>query len=287
MEKDALLELWGVRGTAPVAGPDKVRFGGHTICSRVTTAENEEPVVIDAGSGIIPLGRRLREDRADRGGRIHLLMTHFHLDHILGLPFFDPLYQRGIRVVIHTPIEPEEAENCLSGLMAGRIFPVELREVPAELEFRKFPEEGLSLSGCRISACPLHHPQGSVAYRVERGGRAWVAATDTEHPAKGIDAALADFCHGAEALICDATYLPEEYPDKQGWGHSTWEAGVLLAEAAGIERLILSHLNPEHDDGVVAGMERDARKRFPGARAAVEVTAGKGGIRPHRKDEQT
>jgi len=274
MEKDALLELWGVRGSAPAAGSDRVRFGSHTMCSRVVTPEKQEAVVIDAGSGIIPLGRRILEEWGEDGGRIHLLLTHFHLDHVLGFPLFDPLYRKEVEIVVHSPIPPGEAERCLAGLMTGRLFPLELEEVPASVEFRQLPEEGLALGGGRITAHPLHHPQGSVAYRVDRDGRAWVTATDNEFPERGEDRALADFCRNVDVLICDATFLPEEYPEKVGWGHSTWESGVRLAEEAGAARLILAHFNPGHDDTVVEEMVKAARSRYPGARAAVEETAG-------------
>jgi phosphoribosyl 1,2-cyclic phosphodiesterase len=275
-----LIEPWGVRGTAPVAGRDRVRFGGHTICSRVIRPAGEEPVLIDAGSGLIPLGRRLIEERPEGAGRIHLLLTHFHLDHILGLPFFPPLYKPETELLVYSTVTPGEAESCLAGIMRGRRFPIELRELPASVRFLEFPVEGMEVGGIAVTCFPLTHPQGCVAFRVRTGNRSWVTATDTEHPAEGLDEGLAEFCRGADGLICDATFLPEEYPSKRGWGHSTWREGVRLAEAAGVPRLVLSHLNHEHDDRTVAEMENAARAVFPGASAAVEITA-----RDDHKDE--
>jgi phosphoribosyl 1,2-cyclic phosphodiesterase len=272
-------EFWGVRGTAPTPHADKVRYGGHTSCASLRLGPGEY-IVIDAGTGLMDLGERVMAE-AERDGalavRIHLLLTHFHLDHILGLPFFRPLFSPRASIAVHAPAEPDETERLLAGLMSGRYFPVHFDETPAAKTFLRF-EPGLTVGGVRVDSCPLRHPQGSVAYRLEFEGRTLVSATDTEHPESGLDARLAALASGADWLVYDAMYTPGEYAaGKRGWGHSTWAAGADLAAAAGVRTLVLAHLGPEHSDDRVDATLAAARERFPrtlAARQGLDLTQG-------------
>lgn len=203
--------------------------------------------------------------------RVHLLFTHFHLDHVMGLPFFQPLYSPNLELFVYAAEDPRTTRAILGRLMGGRLFPVGLADTPSRKEFRRF-EDGLEIGDMRVTSCPLRHPQGSVAYRLDRpGGGGIVFATDTEPPESGVDRRLAAFAHGARHLVCDATYTPEEYRSgRQGWGHSTWEDGVKLAEAADVGSLHLSHLNPDHSDDMVDRWAALARERLPNAAAAAQ-----------------
>lgn len=264
------LEFWGTRGTFPVSDRAGMRCGGNTSCAALAVS-SDEMVIIDAGTGLRNLGRRIRGRGAEGRITLHLLLTHFHLDHVLGLPFFEPLYSRKTEVVFYSAEEPEAAERILASLMGGRLFPLDLSEFRSVKRFRKLPAGRLHLGGVEVSHQALNHPQGSVAYRLETKEGSVVFATDTEHPLKGVDEALADFVRDTDHLVYDATFTPEEYEDgRRGWGHSTWEAGVRLAEAAGVRRLHLSHHNPDHDDRQVAEIVRRARRRFPRTGAARE-----------------
>jgi ribonuclease BN (tRNA processing enzyme) len=201
--------------------------------------------------------------------RVDLLLTHFHLDHVLGFPFFAPLHSPRAAITVHAPGDPRETRGMLSGLMAGRYFPVELEATAARKEFREF--EPATIGGVRVSSCPLRHPQGCVAYRLEDGRRSFVHATDTEHPASGVDGRLAALAEGATWLVYDAMYTPEEYEaGKAGWGHSTWLAGTALAAAARVETLVLSHFNPAHTDADIDRIREAARERLPGTLAAAQ-----------------
>jgi len=167
--------------------------------------------------------------------------------------------------------EPDDMREILGRLAAAPFFPVPLESTPAKKNFFRLPENALSLEGVTVTQCPLHHPQGCVAYRLEERGRSIVFATDTEHPASGIDDRLAAFAREADVLVYDAMYLPGEYAaERRGWGHSTWIEGTRLARAAGIHRLLLSHFNPDHLDRDIRAMQRAARREFRGTEAAAQ-----------------
>ena len=285
------LEFWGVRGTAPAPGAAWARYGGHTTCSSVRIGPGEY-IVIDAGTGLRELGDRIMAEGGEADIRIDLLLTHFHLDHIMGFPVFAPLFSPRTSLIVHSPAGAGlpspgpagfastargggktgagEAERALAGLMAYPYFPLGLGRTAARKEFREF-EPGPLAGGIGVSACRLRHPQGSVAYRLEAGTTSIVLATDTEHPEGGIDERLAAFARGAEYLVYDAMFTPTEYEaGKKGWGHSTWLAGTALAAGAGAGHLVLSHFNPAHTDAAVDLILGEARGRFPATLAAAQ-----------------
>lgn len=260
------IEFWGVRGTVPVSSPQTMKYGGATICASVRSAGGDI-IIIDAGTGFKPLGDRLVRER--KGPlKLHLLLTHFHLNHIMGFPFFAPLWEKDVELIIHAPAPTADTEGALAGLMGGRYFPLSLASTTAAKSFRTVPAGSFAIGDFRVSACQLHHPQGSVAYKIEEAVRKIVFATDTEHPELGIDQRLRDFCRGADLLIYDATFTPEEYAaGKKGWGHSTWQAGAKLAKEAGVKKLLLSHLNPDHSDARVDMIVGLAKWEFPSVEA--------------------
>jgi phosphoribosyl 1,2-cyclic phosphodiesterase len=263
------VEFWGVRGTAPASGKNFVKYGGHTPCAAVES-EAGDIVIVDAGTGIRRLGDSLMARSGSGALEIHLFLTHFHLDHVIGLPFFAPIYSARTRITFYSPILLKEAEKWLSGLMTGRYFPVGFRETASRKDFQRIEEESFSIGKLKIFTCPLNHPQGSVAYKIAEKENAIVFATDTEPPEDGKDEQLAGFIRGAACFVCDATFSPEEYSRRQGWGHSTWQHGTDLAREAGARKLLLSHLNPEHDDRRVDEMVRRARREFRLTAAARE-----------------
>jgi phosphoribosyl 1,2-cyclic phosphodiesterase len=256
------LVFWGVRGTCPASGENKNKYGGHTPCSSVETSDGSI-LIIDAGTGIKELGDKLIGDRGDKTLGVHIFLTHFHLDHIMGLPFFGPLYSPDVRLAFYCDCLPDETERHLSGLMGRRYFPVSFKETQAVKVFHQVPKEGFEIGGNLVSYCPLNHPQGSVAYKIQGEHETIVIATDTEHPQQGIDQKLADFAAGSDIFVYDATYTPTEYRSGRiGWGHSTWLEGTKLAKEAGVKKLFLSHLNPDHKDSQIDEIISLAREEF-------------------------
>jgi phosphoribosyl 1,2-cyclic phosphodiesterase len=264
------LRFWGVRGSFPVSGKDKTRFGGHTPCAGISSSDGRL-IIIDAGTGIRDLGKEIMRSAAGKPVELHLLLTHFHLDHIMGLPFFKPLRSPQVTITFYADEEPELIEGYLGGLMDGRYFPHVLGETEAVKIFKKIEGDSFSIGNIEISQCPLQHPQRSTAYRLGEAGKSIVFATDTEHPNRGHDQRLISFCRGADFLIYDATFTPQEYAAGcRGWGHSTWLEGIEVAKAAGVGTLCLSHFNPDHSDEALDEMAALAQHAFPSTLAARE-----------------
>jgi phosphoribosyl 1,2-cyclic phosphodiesterase len=262
------VQFWGVRGTFPSPGRDKIRHGGHTPCASVLSRSGEI-IIVDAGTGIKDFGDCLVRERGKEPLRATLLLTHFHLDHVIGFPFFAPLFLGDAEITVYAPALPADTQRYLGGLVTGRYFPVELFDTKSRKTYKEVPRGELVLGGIKVTHHRLHHPQGSLAYRFEEDGKSIVFATDTEHPENGVDDDLATFAAGASHLVYDATFTPDEYANgKRGWGHSTWLEGTRLAAAAGAADLLLSHLNPDHGDDLVDGLAASAREHFPRTSAA-------------------
>jgi phosphoribosyl 1,2-cyclic phosphodiesterase len=266
------VRFWGVRGSVPSPGPQTAAVGGNTSC--VELRFGDEIVVLDAGTGLRGLGERLIA-----GGRpvsLSLLFSHVHWDHIQGFPFFPALFKSSTELSLYGRPEEGTLESALGRQMTWPNFPVELETVPARLTYGSFElDRPFAVGSAIVRAARLNHPNGVVAYRVEHDGRAVVYATDTEHYAERIDRDLVSLAQGADLLIYDAQYTPEEYAgviggSRAGWGHSTWVEGVRVARAAGVGQLVLFHHDPAHDDAAIGAIERAAQTVLPGTVAARE-----------------
>jgi phosphoribosyl 1,2-cyclic phosphodiesterase len=274
---DFTLRFWGVRGSIATPGPDTAGVGGNTSCIEVRCGE--QLFILDAGTGLRGLGDELMR-RGEQ--RAELLLSHLHWDHIQGLPFFVPLYVPGVELVLHGPSWGRGGlQGALRRQMSAPGFPVEFADIGARVELAELRHHSRFQRGdVTITAARLNHPGGVLGYRIEYGGKALVYATDTEHY-DCVDPALRELCRGADLLVYDAQYTPEEYPTKVGWGHSTFQAGIELARAAGASRLALFHHDPRRNDAAVAAIEERARARFEGVVAAREgmcFDVGRGGV---------
>lgn len=245
--------IWGSRGSVPVSGAGFARHGGATTCVEVALHHEDEAargvapprVILDCGTGLAELGKRWGE----RPYEALMLQTHMHWDHIQGFPFFGPLFMPGARFDLWaTPREGRSWREVLDGQMARPTFPVGLDIIPARLGFRDLPAQGrVNLDGLGVSWAEVWHPSGSTAFRLDWRGRSVVFTGDVE-VAQGSFDALVELAQGADLLIMDAQYFPDEYPKRRGFGHSTPLDAVRVAQAAGVSRLCLTHHDPTHDD---------------------------------------
>ncbi len=265
------IRFWGVRGSIASPGEATAGVGGNTSSVEVRCGQTR--LVLDAGTGLRRLGETMMREWPVQ---TTLLLSHLHWDHIQGLPFFLPAYVPGSEIAVIGPRTAEMTlEEALSHQMRAPVFPVRLSELPATLGYRHVQSgERIFVGPAAVRAVRLNHPGGVLAYRVDHAGRSVVYATDTEHYSC-VDPALRDLARDADVLIYDAQYTPDEYAgrvgrSKVGWGHSTWEAAVEVARAAGVRRLVLFHHDPQRTDDGVAEIEERARERFADAIAARE-----------------
>jgi phosphoribosyl 1,2-cyclic phosphodiesterase len=265
------IKFWGVRGSIASPGPDTAGVGGNTSCIEVCCGPTR--IILDAGTGI----RRLGEELVAQGPvDATILLSHLHWDHIQGLPFFVPAYLPSTRLeIVGSGGGGTSLGAVLAGQMTAPVFPVRLDELGAALRFREVRSgDCFRVGEAEVRAARLNHPGGVLAYRIEHEGRSVVYATDTEHYAC-VDPALRALADGADVLIYDAQYTPEEYRgdtgrSRVGWGHSTYVAGAELARAAGVGRYVLFHHDPQRTDPAVEDLERAAQALFGDAVAARE-----------------
>ncbi|MFO0736596.1 MAG: MBL fold metallo-hydrolase [Labilithrix sp.] len=267
------IRFWGVRGSIASPGQDTAEVGGNTSCVELICDETR--IVLDAGTGLRSLGNHLLASGAAGPGRdplsLTLLLSHYHWDHIQGLPFFVPVYMRDTSLtIVGGQNGVMSVRETLERQMSAPNFPVRFDEVGARIGTREVKlGETFDVGSARVRVGKGNHPGGVVAYRVEHEGKSVVYATDTEH-FSCVDPALKTLCEGASVLIYDAQYSPDEYKGKVGWGHSTYVAGADLARAAGVETLVLFHHDPMRSDAGVAELETHARGLFRSTVAARE-----------------
>lgn len=264
------LTIWGARGSLPCSGPQYIRYGGSTCC--VELEYDGHTVIFDAGSGIRGLGEKLVNNPT---GHIDLMLSHYHFDHICGLPFFAPFYHSRTDVCLWAGQSTEwpGVADMLKGFMKPPFFPVTPAAFNAQMGFRSFSAgDELTLStGATLQTAPLNHPQGSIGYRIEVGGKIVCYVTDTEMGQDGKPSrALFELVKGADFLLLDTMFTDTELSTCQGWGHTSWRQGVAFADAAGVGTLCLFHHHPMHDDTAMDEIAANAAKLRPGTIVARE-----------------
>ena len=265
------IDFWGVRGSIASPGPETAAVGGNTSCVAVKCGDTR--IVLDAGTGLRRLGDSLMAEMAQSSAPldVHILLSHFHWDHIQGLPFFVPAYVPTTKLSIwgaHNGIM--SLGDTLAHQMTAPVFPVRLDELSAKLDLHEVRQgRPIEIGDVKIRAAKLNHPGGVHAYRVEYDGCSVVYATDTEHYAC-IDPQLLALARGADVLIYDSQYTEEEYAKKVGWGHSTYVRGAELAAAAEVGAYVLFHHDPSRTDAKVLEIEGRAQELFAASVAARE-----------------
>ena len=261
--------FWGVRGSIACAGPAYQRYGGNTSCLEVRCGPHV--LVFDAGTGLRPLGEKLK---AEGKLEIDLFLTHSHLDHIVGIPFFKPLFHNGSRIRFWAGhlLPDHRLKETICAMMVPPLFPVPIDIFPSKTVFNDFSAgETLRLHpDVTLKTARLNHPNDATGYRIEYGGTSICYVTDTEHKPEGLDPNILALIEGTDFFIYDSTYTEAEYPRYCGWGHSTWGHGLKLADAAGAKTFVAFHHDPSHDDGFMDQLAGELAKARPGSLVARE-----------------
>jgi phosphoribosyl 1,2-cyclic phosphodiesterase len=260
------LQFWGVRGTLPVPGYNSLRYGGNTSCVSLGFP-NGELFIFDAGSGIRALARRLE---AEKELHARIFLSHPHWDHINALPFFSPLYSSGNVIEILGPPQGSlKVRDLVAAQMDGVYFPITVQQLAAQLEFRDLGEGRYHVGGADVATLRLSHPGVCLGYRVRYEGRTVCYVTDNELPYRSSSRyspeyvlRLTEFVRGADALITDTTYLDEEYPAREGWGHSCVGRVAELAHDAAVRSLYLFHHDPDQTDEDIDRKRDDCQRQL-------------------------
>jgi len=292
---NTVVKFWGVRGSIPTPGPTTVEYGGNTSCIEVRA--DGQIIILDAGTGIRLLGRRLIEEFKGQPIDATLLLSHTHWDHIQGLPFFLPVYepQNHLRILGYEGAR-HGLEVVLAGQMESPFFPIGLREVPANVQIEELTDMSFAIGPVRVEACFANHPGVCVGYRLytSSGSIAFFPDNEPHHelpPAanSGKPAAesgafarkekqkMVDFLRGTDVLIMDSQYDCDEYKQHVGWGHGCFIEVVELAMQAEVKRLFLFHHDPNHSDLKVSQMEAQARELAAARKSPIVIEAAREG----------
>ena len=277
------LKVWGARGSCPTPVLGNLGYGGNTPCLEIRGAENQV-VIFDAGTGIRNLGEALFAEFEGQPLSVNIFLTHYHWDHIQGLPFFRLLYQAGTEITFHAAGRLGSIQERLHGQMKAPYFPVDFESVASRVRFVELDEGSVHRVGSlRVIPFPMHHPQGAAGYRVEAPQGVIVYASDLEPGDSKLDRVVREASEGARTLVYDSQFTPEEYLAHKGWGHSHWAEAVTVARDARVHQLVLFHHDPFHDDHALARIEADTQARFENALAAREGWFAEYSCAQHRR----
>jgi len=265
------VRFWGVRGSTPTPQKENMGYGGNTSCIELRT-NGGHLLIFDGGTGIRLLGKELVREFDGRPISAHILFSHFHLDHIQGVPFFKPLYDARNHFTFYIPIRPDSppVNDALAVMMANPYFPVDISKLPSQRSYTEISEGTLKVADVSVLTLPLHHPQGCFGYRVTQDNKSIAYCTDFEHGVSWGDENLRRLAQNADILIIDSQYTPEELPEHVGWGHSSWKQSLEAGIEAGARQVVLFHHDPYHEDREIDAILKSAQNLHANVIAAWE-----------------
>jgi phosphoribosyl 1,2-cyclic phosphodiesterase len=283
----AKLSFWGVRGSTPTVDPATWRYGGNTPCLELIAPDGTQ-FILDCGTGLRMLGSRWAAPNGGKAAETHILVTHYHWDHIQGIPFFSPLYVENNEFHFYSFrskfLGRDSLKQVFEAQMAMPYFPVDMSAMSAKRKFKEVDGgDSFKVGENKITARWLNHPQGCLGFRIETPAGTVAYATDNEPGDTKLDENLRELAAGADIFINDAQFTPEQLETtRKGWGHSSWLEGAKVARQAGAKTLVLFHHDPDSTDRMVDAILRQAREEFDSVFAASEgmvVTLGAPGDR--------
>lgn len=283
----AKLSFWGVRGSTPTVDPATWRYGGNTPCLEFIAPDGTQ-IILDCGTGLRMLGSRWTVPGEKRLPKTHIFVTHYHWDHIQGVPFFAPFYAESNEFHFYSFrskfLGRDSLKQVFETQMASPYFPVDMSAMSAKRKFQEVGgDESFTIGENKITAKWLNHPQGCLGFRIETPAGTVAYATDNEPGDAELDKSLRELASGADIFINDAQYTPEQLAgERRGWGHSSWKEGARIAREVGAKTLVLFHHDPDSNDRAVDSLLRHAREEFDSVFAASEgmvITLGAPGGR--------
>ena len=265
-----IVKFFGVRGSIPVCHPDFQTFGGNTTCVQIRMKDTDNVVIFDAGTGIRELGKEYLQSEQQQN-EIFIAFSHFHWDHIQGFPFFGPAFIKNQKINIlamGTGKQLKNLKDIFRFLMREEYFPVQLDKMGAKFDFKLldkemeiFQADNTEQTHTILIANKHKHPGGAFGYRVERGEKVFVFCTDIEH-GNEIDKNVVRLAEHADLLVHEAQYTNEELKYKKGWGHSSYDQAIQVAEMAEVKQLAITHHDPDHNDEFLTKIEKECQDRF-------------------------
>jgi len=269
-----IITCWGARGSIPVSGPEYLQYGGDTTCLEIRT-KNDELIVVDAGSSIRRLGNKLR---AEKRHEFTMIFTHAHWDHLMGFPFFKPIYSSKSRITVRgCPFAQATVKDMISHIMSPPYFPVNFEDIRADISYQGECKESFTVDSVTVTPIPISHPNQGLGYKFVEDGRTFVFITDNElaftHPEGLAFEDYRSFCHHADVLIHDAEYTEEDYTKTKSWGHSTYRDALQLALEAQVGRFGLFHHNQDRTDQEIDRIVQDCRTMCDEADSSLDCFA--------------
>ena len=259
------IRFWGVRGTIPTPGRETIDVGGNTSCIEVRTSD-DQLIILDAGTGILPLGRHLLKENP---GRIigSILISHTHWDHIQGFPFFSPIWGRTNRfILVGRKRVGQRLEEIVSGQFMEPYLPFAYKSLPADLLVKEVDDDETLIIGdkTRVQVANMNHPGGCLGFRIENGDSVFAYCSDVGHADDAFDPSVLRLAEGADLLVHDSHFATlDERNMRRDWGHSTWLEAAQVAMEARVKNLALFHFSPDMNDTAVEQIAQKARNIFP------------------------